>query len=133
MLKSLNAVFVSTSNMEKVIKFYQTLGVPLKVNNHGGGVHAEADFGDLHFAIQPWKSNEKPSSNVSFSFHVPELEDYCRSLEAKGLEFKTRPTPQPFGGVTAEINDPDGNHIFLTRWQSDEEYAKNFPKESSDH
>jgi predicted enzyme related to lactoylglutathione lyase len=128
MLKSINALFVSTSNMDAAIQFYRDLGVPLEVSDHGGGTHAEADFGDLHFAIQPWKSHSSPTSNVSFSFNVPNLEEYCRTLEAKGLKFKSLPTPQPFGGVTAEIYDPDGNHIFLTRWQSDEEYAKNFPR-----
>lgn len=127
MLKAVNALLISTTNMEKLIEFYQKLGVPLKVNNHGGGIHAEADFGELHFALQPWKTHEKPASNISFSFDVPNLEEYCRSLESKGLKFTKTPAPQPFGGVTAEIHDPDGNHIFLTRWQSDEEYAKNFP------
>jgi catechol 2,3-dioxygenase-like lactoylglutathione lyase family enzyme len=126
-LKSVNALFVSTSNMDAAIQFYRDLGVPLQVSNHGGGTHAEADFGNLHFAIQPWKSHSSPASNVAFSFHVANLEEYCRLLQEKGLKFKTLPTPQPFGGVTAEIYDPDGNHIFLTRWQSDEEYAKNFP------
>ncbi len=56
MLKSVNAIFISTANMEKLVEFYTTLGVPLKVNNHGDGLHAEANFGDLHFALQSWKS-----------------------------------------------------------------------------
>lgn len=129
MLKSINAIFIRTQNMEALISFYQVLGVPLKINNHGGGLHAEADFGDLHFAIQPWTSHETPTSNVSFSFHVPNLEEYCRSLEGK-IVFAKKPTPQPFGGVTAELNDPDGNHIFLTRWQTAEEYERNFPKKA---
>lgn len=128
MLKSVNAIFISTTNMNSLIEFYQVIGVPLKVSNHGGGTHAEADFGDLHFAIQPWKSQDNPTSNISFSFHVPNLEEYCKNLETKGVHFSTKPTPHPFGGVTAELNDPDGNHIFLTRWQTDEEYEKNFPK-----
>lgn len=113
MLESINAVFIRTSNMENSIKFYQNLGVDLKVSNHGGGTHAEADFGGVHFAIQPWKSHAKPTSNVSFSFHVPNLEEYCRTLTVKGLKFESLPSPQPFGGVTAEIYDPDGNHIFF--------------------
>jgi predicted enzyme related to lactoylglutathione lyase len=127
MIKSLNAFFIATKNMEKLIEFYKTLGVPLKVNDHGGGLHAEADFGDVHFALQPWKSQEIPKSNISFSFHVPNLEEYCQSLESQGIKFSVRVAPQPFGGVTAELHDPDGNHIFLTRWQTDEEYERNFP------
>lgn len=128
MLKSVNALFIRTRNMDKLIGFYQALGLPLKISDHGGGLHAECDIGDLHFALQPWKSHEAPTSNVSFSFHVPNLEEYCRQLEGQ-LEFSSKPTPQPFGGVTAEIHDPDGNHIFLTRWQSDDEYKRNFPRE----
>ena len=129
MLQKIDAIFISTKNMDKLIEFYRALGVPLKVNDHGRGLHAEADLGAVHFALQPWKSEEIPKSNISFSFFVPNLEDYCRELESKGLQFSKPPTPQPFGGVIAEIYDPDGNHIFLNRWQSDEEYAKNFPSQ----
>lgn len=127
MLKSIDAIFISTQNMQKLIDFYQTLGVPLKVNDHGSGLHAEADIGDIHFALQPWKAHEGSKGNVSFSFHVPNLEEYCRELESKGLKFTRPATPMSFGGVIAVIHDPDGNQIFLNRWQSDEEYAKNFP------
>jgi hypothetical protein len=86
MLKRIDAIFISTPNMARLVEFYQTIGVPLKVNDHGGGLHAEADFGDLHFALQPWKSQEAPRSNISFSFHVPNLEEYCESLQKKGIE-----------------------------------------------
>ena len=127
MLKSIDAIFISTPNMAKLIEFYKTLGVPLKVSDHGGGLHAEADFGDVHFALQPWKSHDAPKSNVSFSFQVPKLEEYCHELESKGLTLTRSATPMSFGGVIAVIHDPDGNQIFLNRWQSDEEYAKNFP------
>lgn len=60
MLKTIDAIFISTPNMNQLIELYKTLGVPLEVNDHGGGLHAEADFGDLHFALQPWKSHETP-------------------------------------------------------------------------
>lgn len=67
------------------------------------------------------------SSNISFSFQVPNLEEYCLELEKKGIKLAKPPAPQPFGGVIAELYDPDGNHIFLNRWQTKEEYARNFP------
>lgn len=128
MLNAIDAIFISTSNMDRMISFYRTLGVPLKVNDHGGGLHAEADFGDLHFALQPWKSQDIVNSNISFSFKVPNLEEYCEVLKANGIEFASPPTPKPFGGVIAELKDPDGNHLFLNRWQTDEEYKKNFQR-----
>lgn len=119
MLKSINAVLVSSQNPERLIGFYKTLGVDLKVNDHGGGLHAEADFGAVHFAI--WGRGGAPveASNINFSFHVPNLEETYEALMAKGINFDCAPTALPFGGVVANLRDPDGNRITLMRWDSD--------------
>lgn len=90
------------------------------MGDHGDGLHAEADFGEVHFAI--WArgaSGSVDSSNVCFSFHVPELESYCETLAAKGIKFDQPPTKLPFGGVIANLRDPDGNRVTLMRWQSE--------------
>jgi predicted enzyme related to lactoylglutathione lyase len=107
--------------MDESIAFYQALGVPLEVNDHGGGKHAEAEFGDVHFAIWPPRGpvGAGEGSSISFCFHVPNLEAYCRELEAKGLPFLHGPMELPFGGVIASLRDPDGNKVTLMRWQSE--------------
>lgn len=121
MLKAINAVLISSKNPQRLIDFYSALGVPLKINDHGGGLHAEADFGEVHFAIWGRAAHEPvEASNICFSFHVPELEAYYEKLKAKGIQFDQAPTTLPFGGVVTGLRDPDGNRITLMRWESEE-------------
>lgn len=119
MIQSVNAILISSENPRELIDFYIKLGVPLKEANHGGGIHAEADFGPVHFAI--WGGGQKrvERSNLAFSFHVPNLEQYCRKLETKGIPLDEAPHPLPFGGTVASLRDPDGNRIVLMKWDSD--------------
>lgn len=119
MLKAINAILISSRNPERLIQFYKTLGVPLELHNHGGGFHAEAEFGDVHFAIWDGGTDPIASSNVNFSFHVPQLESVYANLLEKGVAFDSAPTALPFGGVVANLRDPDGNRITLMRWKSD--------------
>ena len=130
MLKSINALFLTTKNMNVMVDFYQRLGLPLKVSDHGGGLHAECEMGEVHFALHPPREGTPTQSR--FSFHVPNLEEYCAELKDKGLVFMKDPAPHPFGGVIAELHDPDGNQVILTRWQSQEEYARNFPTQTKE-
>lgn len=121
MIRAINAILISTKSAEPLIQFYQKLGVPLKLENHGGGVHAEADFGDVHFAIweRPSASDPVKASNLSFSFHVPHLEEFYEKKVREGMVFDHPPMALPFGGVVTGLKDPDGNRITLMRWDSD--------------
>lgn len=119
MLHAINAILIESPNPTRLIEFYQRLGLKLEINDHGGGIHAECDFGGVHFAI--WKGGQAgiSRSNLAFSFHVPQLEEFCLSLGAKGIVLETPPTAKPFGGVVAELRDPDGNRVIFMRWDSD--------------
>jgi predicted enzyme related to lactoylglutathione lyase len=120
MLKAVNAILISTHRAGLLIEFYKKLGVPLEIHDHGGGKHAEADFGEVHFAI--WERNNAKvveSNNVCFSFHVPELEDFYQQKLKEGIVFDHPPQALPFGGVITATKDPDGNRITFMRWDSD--------------
>jgi predicted enzyme related to lactoylglutathione lyase len=121
MIQAINAVLLSTQNPQRLIDFYSRLGVKLKTSDHGSGLHAEAEFGAVHFAIWGRATAAPPveASNVNFSFHVPKLEEAYEELKSKGIVFDSAPTPLPFGGVVANLRDPDGNRITLMRWASD--------------
>jgi hypothetical protein len=83
-------------------------------------MHAEADFGDVHFAI--WErpnANPMEFNNVCFSFHVPNLEDFYQAKIREGMVFDHSPQALPFGGVVTSLKDPYGNRITLMRWDSD--------------
>ncbi len=121
MIRAINAILISTKNAEGLIAFYKKLGIPLKLENHGGGAHAEADFGDVHFAIWQRTSASDPvlASNVSFSFHVPNLEEFYEQKSREGVVFDHPPMNLPFGGVVTGAKDPDGNRVTFMRWESD--------------
>jgi predicted enzyme related to lactoylglutathione lyase len=126
-VNAVNAVLVSTSNMDEMIQFYQKLGILFRIEDHGSGKHAEADVGGVHFSLRTQSFDTQPGTRVSVCFHVPNLEECCKNLESCGLRLVEPPKPMPFGGVIAVIADPDGNQVFLSRWQTDEEYNRNFP------
>lgn len=119
MIKSINAVMISSAEPKRLIDFYTLIGIPLKISDHGGGVHAETDYGDVHFAIWGGGGSPMAKNNVCFSLRVPNLEEYYEELVAKGVKFDHPPKPLPFGGVVAGLTDPDGNRLVLMRWDSD--------------
>ncbi len=119
MIEGVNAILISSSDVSSSVKFYKELGIPLVTHDHGGGQHAEADLGGCHFAIFPGGEELSHTPNVRFSLHTPDLESFYEELLKKGIKFTSPPEEKPFGGVTAELNDPDGNAVTLMRWKED--------------
>jgi predicted enzyme related to lactoylglutathione lyase len=119
MIKAINAVMISTADPKRLIEFYTKIGLSLKSADHGGGLHAETDYGDVHFAIWSGGQPSVTKSNMSFSLHVPNLEEYYEELVEKGVKFDHPPQKLPFGGVIAGLTDPDGNRLVLMRWDSE--------------
>jgi predicted enzyme related to lactoylglutathione lyase len=119
LIKSINAVLLSTANIEPMIEFYRDkVGLPLVVSDHGAGRHAECDLGAVHFAIHGGGRADS-SKAITLSFHVDDIDlEYSRMVE-HGVRFENPPTPAPFGGVLAAFDDPDGNKLCLMVWQSD--------------
>jgi uncharacterized glyoxalase superfamily protein PhnB len=50
---------------------------------------------------------------VGVSLTVPEIFETYRLLSERGVEFMGAPERQPWGGVLAQLRDPDGNVITL--------------------
>ena len=119
MVKAINAILIESSNLSRSVEFYNGLGINLTIHDHGGGQHAEADIDDCHFAIFPGGKEFSQKPNVRFSFHVPDLEECYKQLCEKGYKFESKPISQPFGGITANLTDPDGNRVTLMKWESD--------------
>lgn len=127
MIKGINGILISSKNPARLIEFYKKIGFKLKTSDHGDGLHAEGDYGDVHFAIwgaetrvrsHIWGHDEQsPNSNITFSVHVPELEKVYKELINIGIVFESAPQALPFGGVLAILKDPDGNRIVMMRWQ----------------
>ena len=120
MIDAINAILISTRDVRHLAEFYRDkVGIPLVINDHGGGLHAEAEVGHTHFAIFPGGSDPSPKGPVAFSLHVDDIDMEYAALKARGVVFDAPPSPAPFGGVVASFRDPDGNGVCLMVWQSE--------------
>ena len=116
---AINAVLLHTQDVERLVDFYRdTVGLPMRSSDHGGGMHGEAHprLGDVHFAIFPG-GPEPGRGPVTISLHVDDLQGEYERLLALGVEFEHPPQPKPFGGIVAPFRDPDGNGVLLMSWQ----------------
>ena len=55
---------------------------------------------------------------AGLSFTVPDVAASHRELSAKGVVFDGAPEPQPWGGIMAHFQDPDGNIMTLVQYPS---------------
>lgn len=100
------------------VSFYRDIiGLPITFENEDMG-WAEFDLGGASLAIerQCQKSMEAQSlvgRFVGISIQVDDIEEIYKELVGKGVVFSHPPEKQPWGGVLAHFNDPDGNTITL--------------------
>ncbi len=124
MIRGVNAILISSPDVKRLAAFYRDqVGIPLEVHDHGGGLHAEAEIGDTHFAIFPGGPAEG-SHPVSFSLHVDDIDAEYAKLSKQDIRFAGPPEPMGFGGVVARFRDPDGNGVCLMVWQSERDALK---------
>ena len=118
MIKGINAVLIQTRDVRKLAEFYRDkLGLQMNISDHGGGTHAEMDFGAFHFAIQPGGGAPVERGPVVISFQVDDVNEEYEALKSRGVVFDMAPREMPFGGILAEFRDPDGNRFYLMQWQ----------------
>lgn len=119
MIKGINAVLINTNQFEKMVNFYKdVVGVPLSIADHGGGKHAETEFGDIHFSIMQGDSASHESRGISVSFHVDDIQVEYERIKQNGVEIQ-EPQSLPFGGIVSTLKDPDGNGVILMMWQKE--------------
>ncbi|MCK6441040.1 MAG: VOC family protein [Planctomycetes bacterium] len=120
MIKSINAVLISSRDVKRLVEFYRDkVGIPLKVADHGGGMHAEAELGETHFAIFPGGGAPLERGPIMFSLHVDNIDAEYQAMSKRGVKFDGPPADRGFGGVIASFRDPDGNGVCLMCWQSE--------------
>ena len=109
---NLNQVTVPSLDVDKSIRFYETLGLKLIVK-----------------AVPHYARFECPDGNASFSIHLTEtlpngagiyvyfecenLDTYVQELTEKGIKFEQQPTDQNWRWREARLKDPDENQLIL--------------------
>ena len=111
-------------NYEACIEFYQnTLGFEL-VYQDKNGEEADLKMGDTTLNLIKRQSMssiigavedvsaENATDNVALIFTTPDLDETCKQLEAKNVEFITKPMYRPQWGIkTTYLRDPDSNLV----------------------
>ncbi len=119
----LNVVRVFVRDFERALDFYtNTLEMPLALRAEGFE-WAQLDTGAAQLAIEctppeddaaeEEEAEELIGRYVGVSLRVEDIDDTYRRLRDRGVEFVRAPTRMPWGGVLADLRDPDGNVLTL--------------------
>lgn len=108
---NLNQVTISSSNIEKSISFYQTLGLKLIVKSE---LYArfECPDGNSTFSIQQI-DQLLTDNNVHIYFECNNLDQLVNELIHKGIEFDEMPNDKKWLWREAHLKDLDGNYLIL--------------------
>ncbi len=110
-----NHTIVNVTNVKKSTKFYQTL-LGLKLIEEAPG-YARLTSPNKTFTIgihELEKGMKLPfNEGIRIYYEVGDLDNYCRKLSEKGINFTQPPKDMPWGWRHAYINDPDNHEISL--------------------
>jgi len=113
----MNLVVIRTNQINKVLSFYQTLGLVFQEEQHGKGpVHYACEHEQIVFEIYPGKEaitpDWKKAGAVMLGFKVNGLNEIVKKLKDNGIEIITNPV-ETDRGLRASMSDPDGRRIEL--------------------
>ncbi len=114
-----NHAMVYSRDVERSLRFYTELLGLKKVDEfryEGKPVYARvrAVEGEGTIAIhQLGPGASSASEGVRLYFETPDLDEFCRGLQAKGFYITQLPRMMPWGWKHAYLNDPDGHEISL--------------------
>lgn len=114
----LSVVRVFVSDWERAIRFYtETLGMPTLFRSDEIGF-AQLATGEAQLALERNDASDPEARDlvgrfVGVSLSVADIWTTHRVLASRGVEFVAPPEKQPWGGVLAQLRDPDGNVLTL--------------------
>jgi len=114
-----NHAMVYARDVERSLRFYSDLLGMKKVDEfryEGKPIYARlhAQEGEGTIALhQLGPGASTASDGVRLYFETPDLDDFCRSLQAKGVYLTQFPKLMPWGWKHAYLDDPDGHEISL--------------------
>ncbi|MEM9174193.1 MAG: VOC family protein [Myxococcota bacterium] len=113
-----DTVRIFTRDWERALAFYsETLGIPVHFADAAMG-WAQLDVGGVFLAVEKLAHDDPEADDLvgrflAVSLEVDDIESAHRTLVERGVRFVEPPTEQPWGGVLAHLEDPDGNVLTL--------------------
>jgi len=105
---------LKTAQLETLRRFYEALGVQLRMERHGKGpVHYAGQIGHVVLEVYPLPDAETAADRTTrLGFAVTDLRQILSTLEGQGAEVVT-PINETEGGLYLVVRDPDGRTLEL--------------------
>lgn len=111
----LNLIVIKTQQLEKLVLFYQLIGLSFVYHQHGNGpFHYSAELDQLVFELYPLPQTNTVDKSTRLGFKVFQLDALMLALENASIKILKKPQ-QTKWGYTAVVEDPDGRKIELTQ------------------
>src|SRR5262245_31042531 len=106
---TLRLLVVKTHSPDKLLAFYQALGIGFTEEKHGNGpLHYAGSLGDLVLEIYPLANDAVADSTTRLGFAVSDLDSLLDKLRADGTVVRDTPW-----GRRTVVRDPDGRNVEL--------------------
>jgi hypothetical protein len=111
---TLSLVVLKTRQVDKLRRFYNSLGIELTEEQHGKGpVHFAGHIGDVVLELYPLPEDDSPvDATTRLGFTIARVDVVVQALQALGTPFVTEPQVTKWG-FRAVVRDPDGRAIEL--------------------
>ena len=115
---ALYVVRIFARDWQRCADFYQqVLELPLEFRDDSMG-WAQFDAGGANLAVERLVPEDEESETlcgrfVGVSLHTPDIDAAYRLLTDRGVHFVSPPAMQPWGGMLAHFEDPEGNVLTL--------------------
>jgi len=110
----ISLLVLKTAQLETLRRFYEALGVQLRMERHGKGpVHYAGQIGHVVLEVYPLPDAETAADRTTrLGFAVTDLRQILSTLEGQGAEVVT-PINETEGGLYLVVRDPDGRTLEL--------------------
>ncbi len=109
----LKLVVLKTLEVDRLLTFYETLGIRFSEEQHGKGpLHYSATVGGIVFEIYPATDPDAAEPSVRLGFEVPNLAAKVQLLRSSGTTIVSEPKESPWG-IRAVVRDPDSRALEL--------------------
>ena len=107
---NLNQITLEVTDLDRSIKFYQTLGLILIVSSGNPYARFELPDGDATLSLHVVEESSR-AGGVRLYFEVPDVAARVSELESAGIKFETQATDQRWLWTEAWLTDPDGHRL----------------------
>jgi lactoylglutathione lyase len=110
----INLITIRSSDIERAVRFYETLGMHFRKHAHNGGPeHYCSEDAGMVFEIYPLMTGKQPTVETRLGFSVNSLDSAVSGLTEAGARLVAAPADSPWGR-RAVLADFDGHRIELT-------------------